>query len=56
MQEIVQTFESVRRYMNLYCYKIINIVLGGRCGRDHMVVGFTTTCLPVQSVPIATKV
>ena len=25
-------------------------------GRDHMVVGFTTTQLPVQSVPIATKV
>ena len=29
--------------------------MGGH-GRDHMVVGFTTTCVPVQSVPITTKV
>ena len=29
--------------------------MGGH-GRDRMVVGFTTTCVPVQSVPITTKV
>ena len=31
--------------------------LRGRCGRDHMIVGFTTTfVVHVQSVPITTKV
>jgi hypothetical protein len=29
---------------------------GGRRGRDRMVVGFTTTNVPMQSVPIATDV
>ena len=27
-----------------------------RCGHDRMVVGFITTFVPVQSVPILTKV
>jgi hypothetical protein len=31
------------------------MIFGGRRG-DRMVVGFTTTFLPVQSVPITTKV
>ena len=29
---------------------------GGRHSRDHMVVGFITTNVPMQSVPITTKV
>jgi hypothetical protein len=40
---------------NLGMHEYLTILKGGRRGRDHMVVGFTTTCA-VQSVPITTKV
>ena len=34
---------------------VVSKVSRDRCGRDRMVVGFTTTC-HVQSAPITTKV
>jgi hypothetical protein len=40
----------------LYLLQSTHHITRGRLGRDRMVVGFTTTNVPVQSVPIPTKV
>ena len=40
----------------LYLLHVHIILPGAVFGRDRMVVGFTTTNVPVQSVPITTKV
>jgi hypothetical protein len=60
--ELTTTHSIIENKMK--CYFLLYYVHGdiftylqrGRCGHDHMVVGFITTYTCMQSVPIATNV